>query len=207
MADGVFEVQVVTPEQQLLDLPAKALVLRSSDGDLTVLDGHTALITDVVPGDVRVDPDEGDPVHLAVHGGYLHVETGIHLGGAGPAVGGPSARGVAADGSPGRGDAAPSATAGERRTRATLLAGVAELADQIDVPRAQEARARAEARVEELKAAAGRSSGGAAGSGAGASAGSSADGEGPSQEDLELAGAEAALRRAEVRLEVAGATS
>ena len=181
MADGVFEVQVVTPEQQLLDVPAKVLVLRSSDGDLTILEGHTPLITDVVPGDVRVEPEEGEPVHLAVHGGYLQVETGTDL-----------------DGTGGGADGGASG-ASDRTTRATLLAGVAELSDQIDVPRAEEAKARAEARVEELKAA-GRSSGSG-------SAAASGEGEAPSQEDLELAAAEAALRRAEVRLEVAGATS
>ena len=51
-------------------------MLRSSDGDLTVLDGHTPLVTDVVPGEVRVEPGEGDIVRLAVHGGYLQVDTG-----------------------------------------------------------------------------------------------------------------------------------
>jgi|GEM_PF-74645 len=204
MADGVFEVLVVTPEQQLLDVPAKGLVLRSSDGDLTILDGHTPLITDVVSCDVRVDPDEGDSVHLAVHGGYLHIETGAGLD-AGPATGGSSAPGGpagdgAADGGAGASDGARPATAGDRRTRATLLAGVAELSDQIDVPRAQEAKAQAESRVDELKAA-GRSSGTTS------AAGSSGEGDEPSQEDLELIAAEAALRRADLRLDVAGANS
>lgn len=172
MANGVFRVQIVTPEEQLLDTQARALVLRSSDGNFTVLDGHTALVTDVVPGDVRVDPDDGEPVHLAVHGGYLHVETGTDLDGG---------------------------ESGERSTRATLLAGIAELSDRIDVPRAQEARTRAEARVEELRAA-GRTSGSA-------NSTASADGEPLTAEDVELASAEAALRRAEVRLEVAGVTA
>ena len=172
MANGVFRVQIVTPEEQLLDTQARALVLRSSDGNFTVLDGHTALVTDVVPGDVRVDPDDGEPVHLAVHGGYLHVETGTDLDGG---------------------------ESGEGSTRATLLAGIAELSDRIDVPRAQEARTRAEARVEELRAA-GRTSGSA-------SSTASADGEPLTAEDVELASAEAALRRAEVRLEVAGVTA
>ena len=154
MADGVFRVAVVTPEEELLDISARAVVLRSSDGDLTILDGHTPLITDVVPGDVRVDPEEGDPLHLAVHGGYLNVETGIGIGGDGAV----------------------------RSTRVTLLAGVAELATAIDVARAQLAREQAAARVEELRAA------------------RSGD-EAPPPDLLE---AEAALRRAEVRLQVAG---
>ncbi len=169
MPDGVFEVAVVTPEAELLHTEAKALVLRSSDGDLTVLDGHTPLITDVVPGDVRVDRPDGDPVHLAVHGGYLQVETAEGVGGA--------------EG---------------RATRATLLAGVAELAGSIDTARARQALAAAEARAEELRAATGRSG---AGAGGGAGAG---DAQGATQEELELAIVEAALRRAQVRLEVSG---
>ena len=154
MADGVFRVVVVTPEAELLDTSARAVVLRSSDGDLTVLDSHTPLITDVVPGDVRVDPEEGEPLHLAVHGGYLNVETG-------PGIDGEDA---------------------VRSTRVTLLAGVAEAATDIDVARAQRAREQAVARVEELRAA--RS--------------------GDEAADPGLVEAEAALRRAELRLQVAG---
>lgn len=158
MPDGVFGVSVVTPEEQLLDVAARALVLRTSDGDLTILDGHTPLVTDVVPGDVRVDREEGDPVHLAVHGGYLQVETGLGVGD----------------------DAAA------RSTRATLLAGVAELASAIDVARARRARDEASADVDRLRNARAGERGG------------------DDAADPELVQAEAALRRAEVRLEVAG---
>lgn len=184
MPEGVFDALVLTPEAELLHAGARAVVLRSSDGELTVLDGHTPLITDVVAGDVRVDPEEGEAVHLAVHGGYLHVETGEGVGG-------------------GEG----------RATRVTLLAGTAELATQIDVPRATRAKSEAEARVEELRASTGRSGGAGGGAGPGAR-GSAAGGEpatgepAPSTpEEIELAEAEAALRRAEVRLEVAGSGS
>jgi F-type H+-transporting ATPase subunit epsilon len=177
MTDGVFDVSVVTPESELLRAEARAIVLRSSDGDLTILDGHTPIVTDVVPGDVRVDRAEGDSVHVAVHGGYLQVETG-------PGIDGTDAR----------------------ATRVTLLAGMAELADHIDVARAEHARAEAEARVEELRAAAGRTGGSGAGAAAGGGAAPGEEGE-PGPEDLELAEAEAALRRAEVRLEVAGDSS
>ena len=148
MADGVFAVAVRTPEADLVDVSARAIVLRSSDGELTVLDGHTPMVTDVVPGDVRIDPAEGESFHLAVHGGYLHVATGPTPAGTG------------------------------RSTRVTLLAGVAELADQIDTERAGRAREAAQARVDELR-----------------SAGQA--------ETPDMAVAEAALRRAEVRLEVA----
>lgn len=174
MPDGTFAVSVLTPEAELLRADARALVLRSSDGDLTILDGHTPLVTDVVPGEVRVDLAEGEPVRLAVHGGYLHVETG-------PAL----------DGGEGRG------------TRATMLAGIAELASAIDVPRAERALATAQGRVEELRTTTGRGEGTTTGRAEGTGGGESA----PTPEELELAQAEADLRRAQVRLEVAGATA
>ena len=146
MADGLFTLAVVTPEERLVEATARAVVLRSSDGDLTVLDGHTPLVTDVVPGEVRVEPEEGDPVRLAVHGGFLQVETGTGVAGDGGPDGGGAAGAAGAGG----------AGAGERGTRVTVLAGVAERAEQIDVPRAERARDEAGARVDELRAATGR---------------------------------------------------
>ena len=59
MADDVFGVEVVTPEQSLVAGGATAIVLATSEGDLTVLDGHTPLVGDVVPGLVKVDLAEG----------------------------------------------------------------------------------------------------------------------------------------------------
>ena len=80
MADGVFAVEVVTPEERLLDAGgARAWCCATSDGELTVLDGHTPLVTDVVPGEVRVERARASRVHLAVHGGFLQVETGPGL--------------------------------------------------------------------------------------------------------------------------------
>lgn len=138
-------VSVLTPESEILHSEeARSVVLRSSDGDLTVLDGHTPIVTDVVPGEVRVEPAEGDAQHLAVHGGYLQVESG------------PASSDV---------------------TRVTLLAPVAELARDIDVARAERARDAAQPRVDALRG---------------------------SDDQVELADAEAQLRRAQVRLEVAG---
>ena len=162
MADGVFGVEIVTPEQSLFAGGATSIVLATSEGALTVLDGHTPLVGDVVHCEVKVEQAEGI-VRLAVHGGFLQVDTS------------PGAAEGLADGDgplPGL------------STRVTVLAGVAELASEIDVPRAEEARERATQRVSEL------------GSGRGQAP---EDGE----EDLELADAEGALERAELRLAVA----
>ncbi len=163
MADGVFGVEIVTPEQSLYAGGATSIVLATSEGDLTVLDGHTPLVGDVVPVEVRVEQSDGNLVRLAVHGGFLQVDTSPG-----------AAEGLAEGDGPLAG----------LSTRVTVLAGVAELASEIDVPRAEQARERAAQRVSELGA-----------------------GRGPVAEDLEedveLAEAAGALARAELRLAVA----
>jgi len=75
VADGVFGVEIVTPEQSLYAGGATSIVLATSEGDLTVLDGHTPLVGDVVQGEVKVEESEGTVVRLAVHGGFLQVDT------------------------------------------------------------------------------------------------------------------------------------
>jgi F-type H+-transporting ATPase subunit epsilon len=166
VADGVFGVEVVTPEQSLVAGGATSVVLATSDGALTVLDGHTPLIGDVVPCELKVEQPEGPLLRLAVHGGFIQVDTS------------PGASGGLAEGDgplPGL------------STRVTVLAGIAELADEIEVARAEQARDTATQRVNELRS--GR--------------GPVAEGEGAEEADVALAEAEGALNRAELRLAVA----
>jgi F-type H+-transporting ATPase subunit epsilon len=170
--EGVFGVEVVTPEQALVSGPATAVMLRTSTGEMTVLNGHTALVGDVVPGLVRVEQPDGNVQRLAVHGGFLQVDT--RPGAADDLVEG-------AEGGPLAG----------MTTRVTLLAGIAELAEDIDVPRAQQAQEVATQRVSELSSARG---------------GSAASDE-AERGDVELQQAEGALARAELRLSVAAGSA
>ena len=133
MPDGVFGVEVVTPEKALVAGPATAVMLRTSTGEMTVLNGHTALVGDVVPGLVRVEQPDGTLLRLAVHGGFIQVDTR------------PGAADDLVEG--GEGGPLPGMT-----TRVTLLAGVTELAGDIDVPRAERAQEAAAQRVAELQA-------------------------------------------------------
>ena len=163
MADGVFGVEVVTPEQSLYAGGARSVVLATSDGALTVLDGHTPLVGDVVPCELRVEEAEGNVQRLAVHGGFLQVDTS-------PGAAEPLAEG---DGPlPGL------------STRVTVLAGVAERAEEIDVARAESAKDTSAQRLADLNA--GR-----------APAGEDVE------EDVATVEAESALARAELRLAVA----
>lgn len=167
MADS-FAVEIVTPEVTLYAAPATAVVLRTSIGSLTVMAGHAPFVGDVVPGEVKVEL-EGEPtMHVAVDGGFVQVDTSPH----------------AADGIEGGGESPITGLT----TRLTLLAGIAERAEDIDVARAQDDLAAAQQRVEQL-----RSGGRGEGSG---------DDGAPVSAELMLA--EAALRWAEVRLQVAG---
>ncbi len=93
---------------------------------------------------------------------------------------------------PAAGGAADPASAAGSGTRVTLLVGVAELADEIDVDRARVALEAAEATVAELT-----------GAGRGPAAGA---GEGETT-DPELVEAEAAAQRARTRLEAVDAGS
>lgn len=166
MADGTFGVEVVTPEKALLAGGATAVMLRTSTGEMTVLDGHTALVGDVVSGQVRVERADGETQRLAVHGGFIQVDTrpGAAEGLIDDTGGGPIAG---------------------MSTRVTLLAGVAELAEEIDVARAEAAREVATQRVAELQAA-----------GRGTS-------DAEETADPELQQAQHSLERAELRLTVA----
>ena len=161
--DALFQVNLVTPERVLFRGMASEVVLRTGEGDATFLAGHTPLVGTVQPGVVRIVRPEGDDVRVAVHGGFTQVEQGVDL----------DAEDAAAD------------TTG---TRVTLLIGVAELAEEIDVDRARTALEAAEARVAEL----------------GTSTRAPGEGEEP---DPEVAEAAAALLRAQVRLEAVDASA
>jgi F-type H+-transporting ATPase subunit epsilon len=167
VADGVFGCEVVTPEQSLYAGGARSVVLATSEGALTVLDGHTPLVGDVVPCELKVEQADGVVLRLAVHGGFLQVDTSPGAA-AGLAEGDGPLPGLS--------------------TRLTVLAGVAELSEEIDAPRAELAREAATQRVNDLRA--GRS-------------GAVEEGE----EDVALREAELALGRAELRLAVVAGTA
>ena len=163
MADGVFGVEVVTPEQSLYAGGARSVVLATSDGALTVLDGHTPLVGDVVPCELKVEEADGNVQRLAVHGGFLQVDTSAG-----------AAEGLAEGDGPLPG----------LSTRVTVLAGVAERAEEIDVERAERAKETSTQRLADLNA--GRAVGGE-----------------DLEEDVAVAEAQGSLTRAELRLAVA----
>jgi F-type H+-transporting ATPase subunit epsilon len=121
MTEGaVLGAELLMPEGELFAGEAIGVICRTSDGDLTVLDGHTPLVGDLVPGVVRIERAEATDAYL-VHGGFLQVATER-----GAAVG-----------------ILEGATKESRSTRVTLLVGVAERVGELEATRAEAARARA----------------------------------------------------------------
>ena len=122
MAGATFAANLVCPERALFEGRAKAVSCRTSDGLITLQNLHTPLVADVLPGVVTIETESGD-LAILVHGGFLQVATGPGLD---PEV----------EGGPG--------------STVTVLAGVAELVSEIDVARAELAKATAEAELNSL---------------------------------------------------------
>jgi F-type H+-transporting ATPase subunit epsilon len=137
--DNFFSVQVLAPDRVLLTGQAEQVIMRTEDGDITFLDGHTPLVGAVVPCVVRVVREGDQEERLAVHGGFVQVEQ-------------------LADAESDDDNARAGGSGGDSGTRITVLASVAELSEEIDVERARVALEAAQARVTDLTAASGRGS-------------------------------------------------
>lgn len=69
-----MHVEVVSIEAPIWSGDATAVFGRTTDGELGVLPGHTPLLGALAPGHpVRVEREEGEDLHIAVHGGFLFV--------------------------------------------------------------------------------------------------------------------------------------
>ena len=100
-----MNVELVSVERRLWAGEASAVFARTTEGELGVLPGHTALLGALAPGwVVRIERENDPELRVAVHGGFLSV----------------------------------------RKDGVSVLAEMAEQAEDIDVPRAREALQRAE---------------------------------------------------------------
>ena len=141
-------VELITPERVLFSGEAEAVVLRADGADTTFLANHMDYIGAV---DICVLRIEGVPAGGSSSGG-----TGSSSGGTGSASGGAPVSGGSAGAAGTPGEPTP---LGEVRAalhggfvkvadnKVTIVAGVAELAEEIDVDRAQRALEAAEGRL------------------------------------------------------------
>ncbi len=71
---ATMHVELVSIEAAIWSGEATALFARTVEGELGILPGHTPLLGALAPGFmVRIDPEDGDSIRVAVHGGFLSV--------------------------------------------------------------------------------------------------------------------------------------
>lgn len=106
MLPNAIQLEIVTPERELVSESVESVQLPGLDGELGILPGHAPLITELGLGQLTY-LQRGQTGHLAILGGFAEVLP----------------------------------------DRVSVLAEIAELAEEIDVNRAQEAKQRAEKRL------------------------------------------------------------
>lgn len=104
----MLQLEIVTPEKQLVHEPADEITIPGKAGDIGVLPGHAPLITELTIGEIAYKHG-GNTEHFSVAWGFAEVLP----------------------------------------DKVTILAQTAERAADIDVKRAQEAKARGEAALKD----------------------------------------------------------
>ncbi len=69
---GTFKFELVSPERVLLSAEAEQAILPGADGIFTVLQGHAPVITNLLPGVVRITLADGIK-SIFVKGGFAEV--------------------------------------------------------------------------------------------------------------------------------------
>jgi len=68
-----FRLDVVSPEQIVWSGDAELLVTRTTEGEIGILADHEPTMAALATGSTVIHPVEGDPVTVALHGGFLQI--------------------------------------------------------------------------------------------------------------------------------------
>lgn len=74
---GTFHLQIVTPDGLMFDGEAEKVLVRTTEGDVGILSGHSDYVSPVATGIARVTMAGGDTKFAACSGGLLSVKGGI----------------------------------------------------------------------------------------------------------------------------------
>jgi F-type H+-transporting ATPase subunit epsilon len=69
-----IHVDIVSAEGEIFSGPARMVFLPASEGELGVMPRHAPLLTLLKPGEVRVQPPEGEELFFYVGGGALEIQ-------------------------------------------------------------------------------------------------------------------------------------
>jgi F-type H+-transporting ATPase subunit epsilon len=71
---NTIQVDIVSAEGEIFSGPAKMVFLPASQGEIGVSARHAPLLSLLKPGEVRVQPEDGEEQHFYVGGGALEVQ-------------------------------------------------------------------------------------------------------------------------------------
>jgi F-type H+-transporting ATPase subunit epsilon len=70
-----LNVSVVAVDRSVWVGPAKSIVAKTPEGEIGILPGHEPVLSLLVNGVVRIEPTEGAKVAIAVHGGFVAMDS------------------------------------------------------------------------------------------------------------------------------------
>jgi F-type H+-transporting ATPase subunit epsilon len=70
-----LNVSVVAVDRSIWVGPAKSIVAKTPEGEIGILPGHEPVLSLLVNGVVRIEPTEGAKVAIAVHGGFVAIDS------------------------------------------------------------------------------------------------------------------------------------
>lgn len=68
-----FKLDVVSPESIVWSGEAELLVTRTTEGEIGILADHEPTMAALATGSTVIHPTEGEPVTIALHGGFLQI--------------------------------------------------------------------------------------------------------------------------------------
>ena len=68
-----FKLDVVSPERIVWSGEAELLVTRTTEGEIGIMADHEPTMAALATGSTVIQPVEGDPVTVALHGGFLQI--------------------------------------------------------------------------------------------------------------------------------------
>ena len=69
----MYQLEVVTPKGIVFQGEVEQTVINTSDGEIGILENHMLLLTNVVPGKLRIERSEEEPIEFAVTYGTIDV--------------------------------------------------------------------------------------------------------------------------------------
>ena len=70
---ATFHLEIVTPEARTYQAKVEGVVVPGVEGELGILAQHVPLMTQILPGELRIQEDGGKELRLAVGEGFLEV--------------------------------------------------------------------------------------------------------------------------------------